>query len=62
MIRDILDTKSGERRKEMEKAEREGKKVKFEEEEKAESIEELIYKRRIDEKLNVSNTSFLSDA
>lgn len=48
----------------MEKAEREGKKVKFveEEEEKKDSVEEQIYKRRIDEKLNVSNTSFLSDA
>ncbi len=62
-IRAIQDTKMEERRKEAEKAERDGKKVTFneDEEEKKMSNEEIIMKKRVDDKLN-TNTSLMSEA
>ncbi len=60
-IRKIFDTKLEERRKEVEKAERGGKKVKFNEEEEEKKIvsttEEQIMKKRVDDKLNASQAS-----
>jgi len=55
-IKDIFDTKATEKRKAIEKAEREGKKVTFadDEEEKKLTTEEEIYKKRIEEKLSIS--------
>jgi hypothetical protein len=62
----ILNTKEEERKKELEKAERDaamGKKVHFEqeEEEKKMTLEEQIMKKRMDEKLSISNTSHFSE-
>ena len=60
-IRKIFDTKLEERRKEVEKAERSGKKVKFNEDEEEKKIvsttEEQIMKKRVDDKLNASQAS-----
>jgi hypothetical protein len=64
-IRKIFDKKLEERKKEMEKAERNGKKVKFNEEEEEKKIvsttEEQIMKKRVDDKLNISNASHMSE-
>jgi hypothetical protein len=49
-----------ERKKEIEKAERTGKKVKFnedDEEKKVVTAEEAIMKKRVDDKLNISQAS-----
>ena len=64
VITGIQKTKILEQKKEQEKQERDaGRKVRFEpEEEKKMTPEELIYKKRIDEKLNISNTSHFSEA
>lgn len=65
LIRGILDTKENEKKKEIEKAEREGKKVSFQdnEEEKKQSVEETIMNKRISDKMNHSTTSaFSTDA
>jgi hypothetical protein len=64
-IRHIFDRKLEERKKELEKAERTGKKVKFnedEEEKKIVTAEETIMKKRVDDKLNISQASHLSEA
>jgi hypothetical protein len=56
IIKNIIETKMNERKKELEKAEREGRKVTFadglEEEKKGILTEEEIMKKRIDVKLN----------
>jgi hypothetical protein len=67
IIKRINDQKDFERRKEIEKAEREGKKVTFnsEEEEKKgpnSSLEESILKKRVEEKMNHSTTSQFNTA
>ena len=53
-----MNTKNNEKKKEIEKADRDGKKVTFSEnkpeDEKKMTLEEQIYKKRIDEKLNIS--------
>ena len=66
-IKGIMDTKYNEKKKEMEKMEREGKKVKFsdlEEEKKSLTMttEEQIMRKRIEDKLNTSTTSHFSEA
>ena len=55
-IKRIFDIKYDEKKKELEKMEREGKKVKFEgeEEKKAMTTEEVIMRKRIEDKLNTS--------
>ena len=68
LIKKIIDTKVNEKKKEEEKAEREGRKVTFggtEEDGKKIGIltEEQIYKRRVEQQLNQSTTSqFSSEA
>lgn len=64
-IKDIIETKYQEKKKELEKMEREGRKVKFleqEEEKKAMTTEEAIIKKRIDDKLSISQTFHFSEA
>ena len=65
LIRNILDTKDNEKKKELEKMEREGKKVTFSEveEEKKATVEETIMNKRIQDKMSHSTTSaFNTDA
>jgi len=64
IIKGIIETKLFERKKEQEKIEREGKKVTFNEDEEEKKIlsEEQIHRKRLEEKLNVSNTSHFSEA
>eukprot|EP00349_Pseudokeronopsis_sp_Brazil_P000467 CAMPEP_0202965012 /NCGR_PEP_ID=MMETSP1396-20130829/9133_1 /ASSEMBLY_ACC=CAM_ASM_000872 /TAXON_ID= /ORGANISM="Pseudokeronopsis sp., Strain Brazil" /LENGTH=206 /DNA_ID=CAMNT_0049687593 /DNA_START=992 /DNA_END=1612 /DNA_ORIENTATION=- len=62
-MKGIFEQKIRERKKEIEKMEREGKKVTFQKEEEEKVLtEEQIMNRRIDEKMNSSNMSYLSEA
>jgi uncharacterized membrane protein YgaE (UPF0421/DUF939 family) len=64
-IRDIIEKKATEKRKELEKAEREGKKVTFEEETEENkanpTTEEVIMRKRLEDKLVASNMSHFSE-
>lgn len=64
VIKDIIEAKLLERKKEMEKQERAGKKVTFDEdtEEKKILSEEQIHRKRLEEKLNASQASNFSEA
>lgn len=63
-IKSIFEAKLLDKKKELEKQERAGKKVTFDEEKEESKLmtEEQVHKKRLEEKLNASQASFLSDA